>query len=232
MKNIITAIGEEKLNEQLNNVPEFNVVNSDIQYQEGIIEVLDYKKEIDILILSNLIVGNIEIKDLLNRIFNINNKIKIYFITNEINDELNKYLKNKKIEIIYFEEKINIEKIIKIICEKNNINNFLQIKNENKIRDNLNKNNFAENKLINNKKIKQRKINKKNKLGKLEKNNINYNENKNRKIKNKIKKIFFKKFKKTKNKECEIKINNYNNSKHEIKIINKKRKIYIKIIIE
>ena len=35
-----------------------------------------------------------------------------------------------------------------------------------------------------------------------------------------------------KNKENKIKINNYSNSKQEIKIINKKRKLYIKIIIE
>ena len=189
MKNILTAIGNEELNNELKKLNNFNIINSDIQYRDGILEVLEYKKEIDILILSNQIPGEIEIKDLINKIYLINNKIKIYFITNELDKDMIKFLKNKKVEIIFFENKINLQEIINNIYDEKKINY-------------LNKNN-----IINNK---ENEINKNSKKEIKEKNN-----KKNKKIKNKINNLIYKKI-----------INNKNKKR------NKRKKLYIKIIIK
>ncbi len=184
MKNILTAIGNEELNNELKKLNNFNIINSDIQYRDGILEVLEYKKEIDILILSNQIPGEIEIKDLINKIYLINNKIKIYFITNELDKDMIKFLKNKKVEIIFFENKINLQEIINNIYDEKKINY-------------LNKNN-----IINNK---ENEINKNKNLKKeiKEKNNKkNKKQNKNnKKIKNKINNLIYKKIINNKNKK-------------------------------
>lgn len=178
MKNILTAIGNEELNNKLKKINNFNIINSDIQYRDGILEVLEYKKEIDVLILSNQIPGEIEIKDLINKIYLINNKIKIYFITNELDKDIIKFLKNKKVEIIFFENKINLQEIINNICDEKKINY-------------LNKNN-----IINNK---ENEINKNSKKEIKEKNNKKNKNNK--KIKNKINNLIYKKIKNNKNKK-------------------------------
>lgn len=44
MKKIITAIGNEEINKKLKQINLFNVIGYDIQYQEGILEVLETRK--------------------------------------------------------------------------------------------------------------------------------------------------------------------------------------------
>ena len=68
MKKIITAIGNPILNVNLKKEDEFEVMSEDIQYQEGIFEFLEKEPNINFLILSELIVGNLEIKNLIEKI--------------------------------------------------------------------------------------------------------------------------------------------------------------------
>ena len=71
MKKIITAIGNEILNKKLKEENDFEVIIEDIQYKEGIIEYLEKENNIDILIISELLPGNIELKELIKKIKNI-----------------------------------------------------------------------------------------------------------------------------------------------------------------
>ena len=77
MKKIITAIGNEILNKKLKKENDFEVIIEDIQYKEGIIEYLEKENNIDILIISELLPGNIELKELIEKIKNINSNIEI-----------------------------------------------------------------------------------------------------------------------------------------------------------
>ena len=68
IKKLLTAIGNPILNNELKNIEEINVVNNDIQYQEGIFENLEKDSNIDFIILSQLIPGNLKLKELIEKI--------------------------------------------------------------------------------------------------------------------------------------------------------------------
>ena len=182
MKNIITALCNSELNDKLKMINEFNILTNDIQYHVGIFEILENKKEIDYLILSEFLPGKYEIKKLIEKIKEKNNYIKIILILENKKEELENYLYAKGIYKIFYNNQIGINDIInllksdfneneKIIQELENLKNIL-IKNN--IEINLNEN------LINNKKEKTdiEKSNIKNKIIKIlnkknkEKNNI------------------------------------------------------------
>ena len=58
MKKIITALAEPQLNNELKKEKDFIVIGKDIQYQEGVIEILETEKEVDFLIISEALPGN------------------------------------------------------------------------------------------------------------------------------------------------------------------------------
>lgn len=189
MKNIITALCNSIVNDKLKEINEFNILANDIQYQEGIFEILENKKEIDYLILSEFLPGQYEIKKLIEKIKEKNNTIKIILILEKEKEELENYLYAKGIFKIFYNNKIEINDIInliknnyneneKIIQELENLKNIL-------IKNNININN-GEN-LINKKEIEnhqkmKNKILEKIKLKIKRKNKINTKINLNKKV--------------------------------------------------
>ena len=78
MKKIITAMGNENLNQKLKKENIFEIVTEDIQYQEGILE-LTRDLVFDFLILNELLPGNMDIKKLIEKIKLNNPNIKIIY---------------------------------------------------------------------------------------------------------------------------------------------------------
>ena len=115
MKKIITAIGNEKLNLELRKENNIEILSEDIQYKEGILELLENNQNIDFIILNSLLPGNIDIKELIIKINNINKNIKIIIFLDEPNDEIKKYLLDNKIYKILFNNEIEIKDLVKII---------------------------------------------------------------------------------------------------------------------
>ena len=115
MKKIITAINNPKLNEELKKETNFEIVGKDIQYKEAILEVLENVKTIDLIILSEKILGEIKIEELIKKIRLINEQIKIIVILEKENTELEKILIKNHIIDIYFNNQINLKELIKII---------------------------------------------------------------------------------------------------------------------
>ena len=70
---ILTALQDPKTNEILKEKTKHNIIETDIQYQEGILETLEKNNKIDLIIISQLLPGNIGFKDLINKIKIINN---------------------------------------------------------------------------------------------------------------------------------------------------------------
>lgn len=153
MKKIMTAIGNQDLNQKLKQECSFEVTAEDIPYKEGIIEVLE-NKQVDFLILSELLPGEIELKELIEKIKRDNPKIQIILFLEKQNQELENYLYAKGIYAIFYDNQIEISRIIELmkeesenkqlkreleelkqlVIEKENnklkIREFLQIKNE------------------------------------------------------------------------------------------------------
>ena len=150
MKKVITAINNPKLNELIRKENFAEVVGKDIQYKEGIIEILEKNKNINLIIISENLPGNINLKILINEIKKINKNIKIIFILEKENEELENYLNELNINT-YNNEKINLKELIKIIKEKE-LTTEDDLKNEiEKLKKELEKNKIEEK--INNKKI-------------------------------------------------------------------------------
>ena len=49
---IITAIENKKINEKLKNINNIKILNTDIQYKEGILEYLEKNSDIDLILLK------------------------------------------------------------------------------------------------------------------------------------------------------------------------------------
>ncbi len=129
MKKIITALGNPNLNEELKKIQEYKILGPDIQYQEGILEKLEKNKDIDFLILSEIIPGEINIIELISKIKEINEKIEIIIILEEEKEEVKNRLIEKGVFNIFYNYKTTKEEIIKIINKKE-VNSKDEIKEE------------------------------------------------------------------------------------------------------
>ncbi|MBP3256023.1 MAG: AAA family ATPase [Clostridia bacterium] len=173
MKKIITALGNPLLNNKLLEENNFEILSKDIQYQDGIFEILRKKEEIDYLILSELLPGENELIYLINKIKNVNKKINIIIILENKKEELENILYSKGIKKIYYNNEVEINEIINYLKnEKENENEKLKIEIENLkkilIKNNiiLEKNNYEnilnqEKKEKNNIKLVKKELNKK-----------------------------------------------------------------------
>ena len=123
---IITALNNAKLNEELKNEKNINLICKNIFYKEGILEILENEINIDYIILNNKLPGEIKLNNLIEKIIEKNEKIKIiilikkenknnfYKIKKEkINDniEIVKDIKNKNIIRIFYTGEINLNKL-------------------------------------------------------------------------------------------------------------------------
>jgi len=165
---IVTALGNEDINNKLRKIKPMEIIGKDIQYQEAVIEVLEHHNNVELLILSSILPGELKIEEFINIIKYKIPKIEIIIILEKENEKLEEYLISKGINNIYYNNKITFDEIIKKINEINNqylINN--KINNLEKIIIKKNKINILEKikkilkKLI--KKIKKNKIIKNNK---------------------------------------------------------------------
>ena len=133
MIKIITAVNNPKLNEELKKENNIKIIGIDIQYKEGILELLENNKEIDYIIIDEKLPGEIQFDILIEKISEKNKKIKIIILIKKENKEkIN--IKNKNLIKIYYEKEINLYKLknynnLENISEKNNIKNRSKIIN-------------------------------------------------------------------------------------------------------
>lgn len=147
MKNIITALANPELNKLLKNEKEIKIEYNDIQYQEGVIEILKENKKIDILILSEILPGKLNIKDFILEIKKQKNNLEIIIFLENKKEDLELFLKSQGIFNIYYNNEINSEILIKKINneEKNKemelIKKIIQMK---QIKNNIVNNNIKQ----------------------------------------------------------------------------------------
>ena len=116
MKKIITALDNPKVNLELNKLKNYKIIGKDICYQEGIFEILE-KENPDILLLSEILPGELNIRNLILKIKEINKKLEIIIFLEKENEELIKFLKLNEIYNIFYNNKITINELINKIEE-------------------------------------------------------------------------------------------------------------------
>ena len=105
MQKILTAIGNPEIAQKLSKENNIEINYKDIQYKEGILEILENDNKINLIIINEKIPGKIEINLLIENISKINPQIKIYLILENKNIKI----KNKNIIILI---QINYEEIM------------------------------------------------------------------------------------------------------------------------
>ena len=128
--NIITALNNPKLSKKIKEKTNFNIIGTDIQYKEGIIEMLEKNGEIEIAIISENLPGESSFKELIEKIKAINKNIELIVILKEEKEDLKNYLITKGVFDIYLNNKISIEELIEKINEKNKIKKEIEINEE------------------------------------------------------------------------------------------------------
>ena len=118
--NIITALNNETINEELKKQKEINIVSRDIPYREGILEILEKQQNVQAIIIYEGIYGQIKIEKLIQQIKNKNSKIIILIILNKKENLKEKYLIENKIKYLYLEN-LTAQKIIDTIFSRNKI---------------------------------------------------------------------------------------------------------------
>ena len=106
---IITAITNEILNERIKKLN-----------QEALLEILDKNKDINFLIISNILEGELTFFELINLIKYKNENIKIIVILDKQNDNIVRFLIKKGITQIYINNKVTAEEIIQNLEKKQN----------------------------------------------------------------------------------------------------------------
>ena len=167
LKKIITAIDSPEINEKLKKEYKLEIVGKDIQYREAILDVLKKRKDVNTIILYEKILGKITIEELITEIQKINSNINIIFFLEKNNKEKILKLQEKKIKNIYTKKEIKIEYLINILNNQKIENKKSRFKNKIII---LTKEKIK--KYRNNKKFKKYLNFKKRKIKKYEKNKI------------------------------------------------------------
>ena len=121
MKKIITALGNSKLNDELRKTEKYEVVTKDIFYKEGILEVLEEFPNVDTIIISELLEGEISFEILIEEIINIKRDIDIIVFVEKKTPELQSFLFKNGIYKIYENNEIELERFIDSLQDKVNL---------------------------------------------------------------------------------------------------------------
>lgn len=124
---VITAMNNPKLNEELKKEKNIEIICKDIFYKEGILEILENEINIDYIFINYELPGEIKLNNLIEKIIEKNEKIKIiilikkenknnlYKIKKEKNNkkklEIIKDIKNENIIRIFYNEEINLKEL-------------------------------------------------------------------------------------------------------------------------
>ena len=103
---VITAIGNPIINNKLREYNEYEVIGKDIQYEEGIFELLEQISSVDIIIISNALPEEYDFKILINKILNLKSNIKLIVFLKEKNQGIENYLNSKNIFDIFYLDRI------------------------------------------------------------------------------------------------------------------------------
>lgn len=132
MKKVITAIGNEIIHNVFKRSGEYEVIGKDIQYQEGILEILEQLNAVELLIMSDFLPGNDSISQMVKKIKRQKKELTIYILCEKETPEILRLLEDNWIEkIIPLKEEEEFE-TNEIDSEKNELKKEVErLKREN-----------------------------------------------------------------------------------------------------
>ena len=137
MIKIITALDNPKINNELKNDKNIEIIGKNIFYKEGILEIIEREKIINYIIIDYNLPGELTLEEIIRKINKNNKKIKIIILLKKENK-----INLKNIKKIYYEKNIDINEIKKYIFYKkykNKVDDKINDKANKKINNKINK---------------------------------------------------------------------------------------------
>ena len=118
---ILTAMGNSALNDRLKEEEGIDVIEKDIQYQEGILDTLEINKNVDILAISNLLPEEMDFCYLIDKIKREHKEIEIAVFLDKEDVDIENFLNSKKIYRIYYLDENGIDVFINSLRSNNTV---------------------------------------------------------------------------------------------------------------
>lgn len=120
MKKIITAMGNEFLNNELRKYAKYDVLREDVFCQDIALDCLS-KYDVDVFIVSGLLQGQWNLEEFIERIRKKNGIVRIVVVTDEIDKATRKILEEKEVLDIFLDSQVEINDIIEAIDREETI---------------------------------------------------------------------------------------------------------------
>lgn len=127
---VATAIGNPYLNEELRKYNEYEVVSKDIQYQDGILELLNEIEDIKLLIISNNLIEEYNFGVLIEEILKLKKSMEIIVFLKSKDEEIEQFLNSKKLYKIYYLNEEGYKEFFDRIIIKKSLKNNANITTE------------------------------------------------------------------------------------------------------
>ena len=129
MKKIVTALGNNVLNDELKKYSKYDVLCEDIFYQDGVLDYLEHNN-VDIVVVSGLLQGELKINDFVDEIKKKKFGIRIILIVDNISEKEENLLISKGIFDILKDDEIDVPDVLEAIDREEPINIKAQIAKE------------------------------------------------------------------------------------------------------
>ena len=111
MKKILTAMGNETLNNELMKYEKYDLITEDLFYQEAVLDVIKEEK-CDVLLVSSLLQGQLDFYDFIEKIHKVDALMRIIVISDEINNFFKRKMNDLGIVDIYLDSNVCFEEIM------------------------------------------------------------------------------------------------------------------------
>ena len=118
---ILTALGTEELNNKLKKEENIELIGKDVQYQEGVLDILERNRDTDILAISNLLPEEMEFCFLIDKIRKEYSELEIVVFLDKENIGIENFLNSKKIYRIYYLDENGIEVFVNSLRNNNKV---------------------------------------------------------------------------------------------------------------
>ena len=132
MKKIITAMGNNVLNNELKKYAKYDVVLEDLFCQDTLISKIG-KYDVDTIIISALLQGQWDLEEFVDKIKNKNSVARIIIITDEIDNNMRKILEANNVLDIFIDSNVDIPDIIEAIDREESIKKKYEMICESKV---------------------------------------------------------------------------------------------------
>ena len=129
MKKIITALGNNILNNELKKYSKYDVISDDLFYQEAVLDISKIEN-IDVIVISALLQGQYNLIEFLTEVKKNNITARIILIVDSLPEEEKNILISKGIFDILYDNEIEISDVIEAIDREEPINIKKQIEKE------------------------------------------------------------------------------------------------------